>query len=229
MLLFRVILSFFKQQLQIRKTRNYLNRTYGANSTIYTTKIGKNVVLGNSWGGVYLADDVDVRDNVSIGAHSYANRGTIIFKGSTIGNYCSIGYNVSIGPPEHPVNFYSTCPDAYRLEGVKSICPWPEDDIINPVVIGNDVWIGSNAIILQGCKIGDGAVVAGGAVVTHDVAPYTIVGGVPAKRIKDRFAPDLKSILLDSQWWNHEKEWIVDFFQKLHKESSNITKIDKYD
>ena len=51
MLLFRVILSFFKQQLQIRKTRNYLNRTYGANSTIYTTKIGKNVVLGNSWGG----------------------------------------------------------------------------------------------------------------------------------------------------------------------------------
>ena len=58
-------------------------------------------------------------------------------------------------------------------------------DILNPVIIGNDVWIGSGAIILQGCKIEGGAIIAAGAVVTHDVPAYTIVGGVPAKVIRE--------------------------------------------
>lgn len=165
--------------------------------------------------GVYLANDVDVRDDVTIGAHSYCNRGTTIFKGSIIGNYCSIGYNVHIGPPEHPVTFFSTSPDAYRSPEIKDLCDWPKDDIHSPVIVGNDVWIGSNAIILQGCKIGDGAVIAAGAVVTHDVLPYTVVGGVPAKKIKDRFHPSLSRKLLDSQWWNHEEKWIAEFFRSL--------------
>ena len=171
--------------------------------------------LVQRWGGVYLSDNVDVRDNVTIGAYSYCNRGTTIFKGCKIGNYCSIGYNVHIGPPEHPAHFYSTSPAVYRHERIKSICNWPNDDILSPAIIGNDVWIGSNAIILQGCRIGDGAIIAAGAVVVKDVEPFTIVGGVPAKKIKDRFTPELKQKLLKSQWWNHDSKWIVNFFNKL--------------
>jgi acetyltransferase-like isoleucine patch superfamily enzyme len=100
---------------------------------------------------------------------------------------------------------------------MKDLCKWPNDDIHSPVIIGNDVWIGSNAIILQGCKIGDGAVIAAGAVVTHDISPYSIVGGVPAKKIKDRFTSSLCQKLLDSQWWNHDEKWIAEFFRSLQK------------
>ena len=204
---------FFVQQLRLKKR---IQKKYGKGNIFHTYKIGKNVAIGNERGG-YLSENVELRDNVTIGAYSYCNKGTIIFKGSQIGNYCSIGYNVHIGPPEHPVNFFSTSPDAYRSPDMKDLCKWPNDDIYSPVIIGNDVWIGSNAIILQGCRIGDGAVIAAGAVVTHDISPYSIVGGVPARKIKDRFTSSLCQILLDSQWWNHDEKWIAEFFRSLQK------------
>ena len=195
-----------------------IQKRYGKGNMIYTTKVGDGVSLG---GGVYLSYDVDVRDNVTIGTQTYCNRGTTLFKGCQIGNYCSIGYNVAIGPPEHPVSFFSTSPSVYRYEGIKDLCKWPNDDIVGSVIIGNDVWVGSNVVILQGCKIGDGAIVAAGAVVTHDVEPFTIVGGVPAKKIKDRFGPVLKDRLLDSQWWNQDRDWIANFFHNLQIDLTN--------
>lgn len=69
-------------------------------------------------------------------------------------------------------------------------------------VIGNDVWIGFEAVILSGVTIGDGAIIGTRAVVTKDVPPYTIVGGIPAKPIKKRFSEDVISKLLKIQWWN---------------------------
>ena len=70
------------------------------------------------------------------------------------------------------------------------------------VVIGNDVWICANAIILSGVTIGDGAVIANGAIVTRDVEPYSVVAGNPAKHIKYRFNPDIIAELLQIKWWN---------------------------
>ena len=70
------------------------------------------------------------------------------------------------------------------------------------IVIGNDVWIGFEAVILSGVTIGDGAIIGTRAVVTKDVPPYTIVGGVPAKPIRKRFSDDVISQLLKIQWWN---------------------------
>lgn len=81
-------------------------------------------------------------------------------------------------------------------------------------IIGNDVWIGANAIILQGVTIGDGAIIAAGAVVTKDVPPYAIVGGVPAKVIKYRFSDEVILKLLQIKWWDKPEEWII---QKLEK------------
>ncbi len=209
-------IPFFLRQLRLKFR---VQKKYGKRNNINTTRIGAGVSLGKKWGGVYLAENVEVRENVTIGDYSYCNKGTIIYKDSQIGNYCSIGYNVAIGPPEHPLSFYSTSPNAYRYDEIRELCPWPNDDITSPVVIGNDVWIGSNAIILQGCKVGDGSVVAAGAVVTHDVEPYTIVGGVPAKKIEDRFPSDLKKKLLENQWWNHDRKWISEFFHNLRCEN----------
>ena len=70
------------------------------------------------------------------------------------------------------------------------------------VIIGNDVWIGSHALILGGVKIGDGAVIGAGAVVTKDVPPYAVVGGVPARIIKYRFSQEIIDKLLEIKWWN---------------------------
>jgi len=80
------------------------------------------------------------------------------------------------------------------------------DEITKACVIGNDVWIGSGVIIMDGIRIGDGAIVASGAVVTKDVAPYTIIGGVPAKVIKSRFPPETVEALMRIKWWNWDEK-----------------------
>src|SRR5690606_6383856 len=79
-------------------------------------------------------------------------------------------------------------------------------------IIGNDVWIGANAIIKSGISIGDGAIIASGAVVTKNVEPFSVVGGVPAKHLKYRFNPDQISFLKDFKWWNNDLT-----FYKEHK------------
>lgn len=76
------------------------------------------------------------------------------------------------------------------------------------IVIGNDVWIGYEAVIMSGVTIGDGAIIGTRALVTKDVPPYTIVGGVPARQIRKRFSEDIISSLLDVRWWEWSKEKI---------------------
>lgn len=76
------------------------------------------------------------------------------------------------------------------------------------IVIGNDVWIGYEAIVLSGVTIGDGAIVGTRAVVTKDVPPYTIVGGIPAKPIRNRFSDEVIASLLEIKWWEWPDEKI---------------------
>ena len=81
------------------------------------------------------------------------------------------------------------------------------------VNIGNDVWIGDNVYILAGVKIGNGAIIAMGAVVTRDVEPYTIVGGVPAKVIRKRFNDEQIKKLEEIKWWNKSTDWILEHIE----------------
>ena len=146
--------------------------------------------------------------NSKIDSYSYIQMGSRIFN-CEIGKFCSIASNVSIAPGMHDLSKVTTHPAL-----VQRTTPLPkvfakEDNVISfkKVFIGNDVWIGEKAIILDGIKIGNGAVIAGGSVVVKDVEPYSIVGGVPAKHIKYRFESDVVKILQDSKWWNYSDEW----------------------
>ncbi|QXE19776.1 CatB-related O-acetyltransferase [Clostridium sp. 001] len=147
-----------------------------------------------------------------IGDYSYINSGYLY--ACRIGKYCSIGNNVSIGPGEHWLTKISTFPLNNLVFHIRDLSEFKPIQIVE---IGNDVWIGNNAIILQGVKVGDGAVIAAGAVVTKDVPPYAIVGGIPAKVIRKRFDDDTIEKLCTLAWWNHDKEWIQSNIKAFHE------------
>lgn len=131
-----------------------------------------------------------------------------------IGKFCSIacGAKFLFNSANHAMESLSTYPfplffEEWGLDRNDVADSW---DNKGDIIIGNDVWIGYEAVILSGVTIGDGAIIGARAVVTRDVPPYTIVGGVPAKAIKKRFSEDTISSLLSLQWWNWSQEKIAE-------------------
>lgn len=127
-----------------------------------------------------------------------------------IGQFCSISDEVVIGGAEHPMEWVSSSPVFQNVKhsGPKRKFAKFDFEGIKRTKVGNDVWIGKRAIIKAGVRIGDGAVIGSGSVVTKDVPPYAIVGGIPAKLIKYRFDEDTIKNLLQSEWWNLPDEMI---------------------
>jgi acetyltransferase-like isoleucine patch superfamily enzyme len=133
----------------------------------------------------------------------------------TIGAFCSIAEGVTILPGgNHRTDWVTTYPLRvnYELEGAREDGhPATKGD----VVIGNDVWIGTNATILSGVTVGDGAAVAACSVVTKDVPPYTVVGGNPARPLRQRFSDAQVDALLRIRWWEWPDEKVVDAVPRL--------------
>jgi virginiamycin A acetyltransferase len=129
-----------------------------------------------------------------------------------IGSYCSIASHVTVVLSNHDYRHASTYPFTLISDfGPVSPKPFPNrHELTNgDVRIGNDVWIGQNASIMSGVNVGDGAVIANSAIVTHDVPPYAIVGGSPAKIIKYRFTEDQVKQLLEIRWWDFPEKIIL--------------------
>lgn len=155
-----------------------------------------------------------------IGKYSYMNSRSKL-TGVKIGRFTSIGPNVKNLLGRHPsTGFVSTHPVFYSLRKQVGCTfvktqkfdegAFADEEGKYANIIGNDVWIGANSIIIAGVKIGDGAIVASGSIVTKDVEPYTIVGGVPAKVIKYRFKKEDIDFLLKLKWWERDDKWIKD-------------------
>ena len=177
--------------------RNYrrIRNVYAVQLELGKYKLGHSFLIESP---CVVSSAVDLRSDVTIGAFSYVaptdGIGKLIHN-CDIGRYCSIAAGVWIAPGDHPTKWLSSSPAMYdqsafgfseahmRRKPVKTK-PWTPS---KRVTIGNDVWIGHDAFVRQGVKIGDGAIVAAHAVVTKDVPPYAIVGGVPARVIKYRF------------------------------------------
>lgn len=144
-----------------------------------------------------------VLTNVSVGRCTYfagASAGN-----ADIGSFCSIGPGAKIGGlGKHPVDMISTHPMFYSTKMQAGITFSDKDyyDELPRTTIGHDVWIGANAIILDGLNIGNGAIVAAGAVVVKDVPAFSIVGGVPAKIIRYRFTAEDISKINKTGWWD---------------------------
>ena len=158
---------------------------------------------------------VDVGDRVwitecEIGDYTYIERHCEMIY-ATIGKFCAIAADVRINALNHPMERVSQHKITYRpneyFVGGKIDKGFREMRQQKRVVIGHDVWVGHGAIILPGIAIGHGAVVAAGAVVTKNVEPYSIVAGVPARRIKWRFEKDIRDRLISLAWWDwsHDK------------------------
>ena len=132
----------------------------------------------------------------------------------TVGNYCSFAPNINIYIGNHPINEFTTHPISFEPQ---MGAPFNECRVCcTQLTIGNDVWMGQNAIILPSCNVvGDGAIIAAGAVVTKDIPPYAIVAGSPAKIVRYRLTADQVKRVQATKWWLLDKDSLSNQIQSL--------------
>jgi phosphonate metabolism protein (transferase hexapeptide repeat family) len=133
---------------------------------------------------------------------------------ATIGKFCAIAAHVRIGPPNHPMerpslHRFTYVPEYYDTSKQRDAAFFAARRAAR-VTIGHDVWIGHGVTVLAGVTVGDGAVLAAGAVVAKDVAPYTIVGGVPGRVIRERFPRAIAERLQRIAWWDWPFEVVME-------------------
>lgn len=199
------------------KTRSLFLRSVSIWAHVEYSSISKNARVSKH---CYLV-------NSSIEEYSYISPHTRVVH-AKIGKFCSIGGYCNIGMGTHPVSFLSTSPLFYSPISIfgKS---WVNEVLFkeyDDVTIGDDVWIGEKAMILGGVTVNDGAIIAAGAVVTKDVPPYAVVGGIPAKIIRYRFPEDTIKKLQELKWTRLDISIIKNNLSLFHSPEIDINKIE---
>lgn len=173
----------------------------------------------------------DIGERIIVGDFTYGRPNILFYEAESkviIGKFCSIARNVTImigGDHRYDLaSSYPFCVFMKEFSHLDGFCA-PKGD----VVIGNDVWIGSDVKIMAGVTIGDGAVIAANAVITKDVEPYTVVGGVPAKKLKDRFDHDIAKKLMEIKWWDWDEELLYPAIPLLQKTGTFEELFDYYE
>lgn len=219
------------------------NSTLGEGISLYKCRINDSII-GN---GCSIADFCTLR-NVKLDGYNFIQRGADLLRSevgkytliekytsihdATIGAFCEISWNVSIGGDNHNYklpsihHFYWQRQFGFGEDLTESGKVFMDKIKDEECEIGNEVWIGCNAVINRNVKVGDGAIIASGAVVTKDVPPYAIVGGVPAKIIKYRFPEEIIKRLLKIKWWSWPYEILKNNKHLYAKELTEDTLIE---
>lgn len=207
--------------------RNFIKRTlyYFLNIPEYK----KDVLLSGYSRGIQnvsfegkntVPDRCNFSGNIKIGYATTLGYNNFFGGNITIGKYCQIGADVAIHTTNHPISYMSTYINSNLFNGeLKKLKQ------TNTVIIGNDVWIGHNVIIVGNVTVGDGAILAAGAVITKDILPFSIVGGVPAKTIKKRFSDSIIKEIEDLKWWDLSEEELQKVKPMFFKDFTNKSSI----
>lgn len=188
-----------------------------SNNRIIESELSGNILLGDRTviNKSLLSGDITIGNNTTLWGPDIQVLSLI--HPISIGSFCSIARSVTIQEYFHDYNRLTTYFIGRNIFGENI-----ENEVLSkgPISIGNDVWIGTGVQIMSGVTIGDGAVIAANSTVTHDIPPYAIVGGVPAKLIKYRFSQEIIDELLLLKWWN----WDIEKIKQNHELfSMNLT------
>ena len=203
--MFNKIKYFLKDIIFSDLKRIIMNIKYINNTTI----IGKAKLVNVNMEEYCSFADNSFIVNSNIGRFTSIGRNTTIIN-AEIGRFCSISWNITIGATQHYINRLSTHAFYYvtNYGFVKE-----NKKIVEKVYVGNDVWVGANAIIMPGINISDGAIIGAGSVVTKDIPPYAIVAGNPAKILRYRFDNETIEYISDMKWY----DWDIKKL-KMHKD-----------
>jgi len=212
-----------------RIVKNIFFKRRKAKKSFEIERLGINVIIKSK----LVADGYNTVDHFSIlegkeirlGLYSTISSHCVIRGPVEIGPFTQIGPNVSIFSRNHPADSLTINVSSHFCDGKRKRI---QSELEKKVTIGADVWIGAGAIILPGVDIGHGSIVAAGSVVNKDVESYSIVGGVTAKRLRNRFSDEMKELLLKSQWWNKSSKELVlykDLFMKKHIDINDLQEL----
>lgn len=220
-------LKYLKQKLDAKKHK----------TTLRSLHISRDFKYGNY---CLFGKECYIDRNVIMGNYNYfnANQVPVLIESNTvIGSFCSIAPGVFIGLGNHDVHSVSTHPimfNPYYSELLNVEFKGTRNSLIDSdvtTIIGNDVWVGAKAMINRGVNIGDGAVIAGGAIVTKDVQPYSIVGGVPAKVIGYRFDTNtIRELTNNTRYclWNWDELFLKQHLNELNNIDTYLKCISKF-
>lgn len=226
----RDIVNFSKKLIPKRARQLILQKYLSAK---FNVKFGSSVVVDRDsvFEGNNFLNDHSTFLQSYLGRGSYIAGHSYLYKAS-VGRFCSIGQFVKNDFALHPSNsFVSTHPAFFSVkkqagytfvtENKFNEIRFADKDGNWLVKIGNDVWIGHNVNILDGVTIGDGAIIGAGSLITKNVEPYSIVGGVPAKIIRMRFTDEQRDFLLKYKWWDKDMSW-------LKKNADSFSSVDEF-
>lgn len=218
---YRITQSLFKiYRLFPEACRCWISRT------IYHPKLGKRV---NIYGKVQFEENVEIGDFTYIHGPGYL--GSI-----KIGKFCSIAKNLSCITTNHDITMFSTYPFADKFSYIPELKRCESFEKFRPIMpnkqkeitkIGNDVWIGESVTLLRGVNIGTGAVIGANSFVLHDIPPYAVAVGTPAKVIKYRLDDANRELIERTEWWDWPLEKLINHFDDLASINEDIKKMYK--